>query len=86
MGAVYLQRRNLSEVRDIKMGEKKYKNTLNKMGCILCRIVSTACILNCIFLIFLSTIPELSRQELGNIMSYSILSGVFGGIFWMLSL
>ena len=68
------------------MEEKKYKNMLNKMGCIVCRIVSNACILNCIFLMFLTIIPELSREEIGNIMSYSILSGFFGGIFWIMSL
>lgn len=68
------------------MEEKKNKNMINKIGCILCHVVSNVCILNCIFLMSLTIIPELSREELGKIMLYFLLSGVAGGIFWLISL
>lgn len=70
----------------MKTEELKYKNMLNKMRSMLCHIVSTACIFNCIFLMVLTIIPELSHEESINIMLSSLLSGVFGGIFWLLSL
>lgn len=68
------------------MEVKRYKNMLSKMRCILCRIVSITCIYNCILLMLLTIIPELSHEESVNIMLSSFLSGVFGGIFWLLSL